>query len=245
MNNIRYLRVFIPLIMIIFLIGGCTAATDEVNDDGIVIIEPGDLPITPDANSDEVSIAEIVFKDKGEYTSISDLSAAQAKISSYYYEQNIPYTDASVFVRVWCVDNKMKVISSVEGYVLTEFYYDLDEMTVISYSPADGDTGLKMHYTGDSEEAPDNPLVFDYDSFTHVDNEEVARQLCYVFETDLGDKLWISTKYGFPMQKEFVDHFGERYTVVYNNIQLNSISEDDVAVPEDMPIYDLNANVEE
>ena len=234
--SMKKFRFFVPLLILMLILCGCSTET-TVDEDDIVILEPGNPEDAQD--NEQGSESEIKFIDKGEFTTIEDLTAAQAKISSYYYEQRIPYTDASVFIRVWYADNSMKVISSVDGYVLTEFYYDFDEMTMISYSPADSDTGIKVGFSLDSEEAPDNPLALDYPTLNHTGTEDVNRQLCYIFENTNGEKYWISTEYGFPLQKEFSDHLGERYTISYKNIKINTVSADQVAVPEEMQIYDL------
>ena len=206
-----------------------------------MIIEPGleDDPSGEDIDStvEDEPDATVTFADKGEQTTVDDLTAAQAKIKSYYFEQTIPYADASVFLQVWYCDNKMKVITSVGGQGLSEFYYDYDEMSVISYSPGDSDTAIKMDFDPQSLDAPDNPVADDYGNCVLLGNEKINRQLCYILQTPSGDKLWVGTKYGFPLQVEFVDHLGDLYTVQYRNLEINTLSAKDVAVPANLPIY--------
>jgi len=243
MVAIKKLLPFLMVLMTLFLFSACAA--DEVDSD-TVIIEPGLLDEgTPDTNDpdntgNDNGTPTNEFVDKGEQTTVEDLAAAQAMIQSYYFEQTIPYTDASMFFQVWYCNHKMKVITSVDGYGTTEFYYDYDTQTMISYSPADSDTALQMYFDPESEDAPDNPLRDDYTACTLLGNEAVDNQLCYILETATGDKLWISTKYGFPYQVEFIDHFGNKYTVAYRNIKINTLTEEAVQVPADLPIYNLD-----
>jgi hypothetical protein len=236
------ISIIVLLAIAMLALGACAPTAEDPGDE--TIIEPG---VNDEQTGDEASEPDdqnstdtsATFIDKGQQSTIDDLTASQAKIKSYYFEQTIPYADAAVFLQVWYFDNKMKVITSVDGQGLTEFYYDYDEMTVISYSPGDSDTGIMMDFDAEGEDAPDNPVTDDYSSCTLLGNETINRQLCYILQTLSGDKLWVSTKYGFPLQVEFVDHLGSLYTVEYRNLEINTLSEEDVAVPADLPIYYL------
>jgi hypothetical protein len=251
MKKVDMKKLLPPLLVLLavsLLFSACAANNPDAED--AVIIEPGltDEETAEDNTDDEANDSETsaeLFVDKGELTTVEDLAAAQAKIQSYYFEQTIPYTDASVFLQVWYYAHKMKVVTSVDGYGLTEFYYDYDAQTIISYSPADSDTAIQMYFDAASEDAPDNPLDDDYTACTFLGSEEIDRQLCYILETPEGDKLWVSTKYGFPYQVEFIDHLGEQYTVAYRNIEINTLTEESVQVPADLPIYNLDTGTGE
>lgn len=246
MIRVGKIKLLLPLLAFMLIFSGCNgndSLTDPSQDDS-VILEPGfsygDIKNDPDEEGTDPDEQIMKFIDKGDATTIADLEAAQAKIQSYYFEQTIPYTNASVFVRVWYYNNKMKVISSVDGYVLTEFYYNYDDMTMISYSPADSDKAVMMDFDINGADAPGNPLSDDFSTSILVGSEELARQLCFIVETATGDKKWISTKYGFPLQVEFVDHLGDQYTVGYRNVKINTVTEEAVEFPADIPIYYVN-----
>ena len=209
----------------LLVLAGCGGS--EPDDE--VIIEQGSGET--DANTDTEQ-----FINKGENVTLEGLAAAQSEISSYYFEQNLPYLDSAVFMRVWYYDNKMLVITSIDGELQTKFYYDYDKKTRIAYSPADGEVAIGSEFSPDDEDAPANPLLDDYLSYTLLGTEVVNRQLCGILETPVGDKLWVSAKYGFPMQVEFVDQMGDRYTVEYRNLEINTVTEDQVTVPDDLQV---------
>ncbi|NLF79872.1 MAG: hypothetical protein GX572_01620 [Clostridia bacterium] len=238
MKRAIILIILMAFVLSMLALSACGPSEDPGDQ---MIIEPGleDDPSGEDIDStvEDEPDATVTFADKGEQTTVDDLTAAQAKIKSYYFEQTIPYADASVFLQVWYCDNKMKVITSVGGQGLSEFYYDYDEMSVISYSPGDSDTAIKMDFDPQSLDAPDNPVADDYGNCVLLGNEKINRQLCYILQTPSGDKLWVGTKYGFPLQVEFVDHLGDLYTVQYRNLEINTLSAKDVAVPANLPIY--------
>jgi hypothetical protein len=244
MNKADILKLLpLILVMIAVTLGFCACSADNSSDP--VVIEPGvtgDTPTdgsTADTSGTDTQTAD--FIDKGENSTVDDLIANQQKITSYYFEQTIPYTDATVFLQVWYYDNKMKVISSESGYILTENYYDYDKLTMVSYSPADSDKAMQMTFDPAGEDAPGNPVREDYSTYILLGSEEVDRQFCLILQTTAGDKLWISSKYGFPLQVEFVDQMGNKYTVAYRNLEINTVTASDVEVPADLPIYTLNA----
>ena len=64
----------------------------------------------------------------------------------------------------------------------------------------------------------------------------MGRQYCRIVETASGDRLWVSTKYGFPLRVEYTDSLGERYQVDYKNLSINTVSDEDVAMPADLEV---------
>ena len=76
----------------------------------------------------------------------------------------------------------------------------------------------------------------DYSTANIVGSETVDRQTCQILETASGDKLWVGTKYGFPLRVEYTDSLGERYRVDYRNLSVNSVSDEDVTIPGDLQI---------
>ena len=220
------------------LIAGCGDDSQPAQGDEPVIIEPGlsQDEQNEDGNTQGQQEGEFAFTDKGEKTTVEDLALAQSNIKSYYFEQTIHYSESSVFLRVWYCDNTMTVITSADGSLHSVFYYDYDQLTQIPYSPADHDIAIGMVFDPASVDAPDNPLDDDYLQCTLLGSEIIDRQLCYIMQTAEGDKLWVSTLYGFPLQVEFVDHLGDNYTVAYRNIEINTITADQVQVPDDLQV---------
>ena len=236
-----YLKKFLMILLAVsslVLIAGCDDDSQPAQGDEPVIIEPGlsQDEQNEDGNTHGQQEGEFAFTDKGEKTTVEDLALAQSNIKSYYFEQTIHYSESSVFLRVWYCDNKMKVITSADGSLQSVFYYDYDQLTQITYSPADNDIAIGMVFDPASVDAPDNPLDDDYLQCTLLGSEIIDRQLCYIMQTAEGDKLWVSTLYGFPLQVEFVDHLGDNYTVAYRNIEINTITADQVEFPDDLQV---------
>lgn len=205
------------------------------------VIEPGlQPPLSSDpedpADPGDIPSADL-FPDRGEAATVADLVAAQSKVESYYFEQMLIYPDGQVFNQVWYKSNKMKVLSSVDGYGLTENYYDYAAGTVISSFPGMGLSATLLDFDVNGADAPDNPILDDYESCTVLGGEEINRQYCLVLETPDGERLWVSTKYGFPLQVEFTDSLGEHMTVQYKNISINTVNDEDVAPPADLEVY--------
>ena len=242
--NKRVLVSFILATMV--CLAACSSDGGQTDEDEPIVIEPGVVneDNTPDEETPVVDTPEEEFVDKGEETTIDDLVAAQEKITSYYFEQTIPYAYGSVSLNVWYADNKMKVVANSASGEINESYYDYDEMTMIYYNPAEGNQAIKMDFNPNSEDAPDNPKDENYAACTLLGKEELEGQLCYILQTAIGDKLWVSTKYGFPMQVEFVDHLGDTYTVAYHNIEINTISAAEVAIPDNVAVSYLGSGSE-
>ena len=176
------------------------------------------------------------FPDKGEAATLEDLNEALAKVESYYFEQSVAYPSGQVFMQVWYKDGRMKLVTSVDGYCLTESYYDYEQGQVVDVSPGDRTSAYGRDFDPNSENAPNNPKMEDYTAAELTGGETVGRQYCQIVETDSGDKLWVSTKYGFPLRVEYTDSLGERYQVDYKNLSINSVSDEDVAMPADLEV---------
>ncbi len=243
------LKIVVLLLASLAFLASCSDGNSgDADGEGPIVLEPGISSGDPDPDSqspeDDDAAADDPadnpagdgFIDKGEATTVADLIAAHDKITSYYFEQTIPYADGSVSLKVWYADNKMKVVANAAGGEINESYYDYNERTMIYYTPADGNDAIKMDFNPDGEDAPDNPKDEDYAACIMLGKEELNGQLCYILQTGIGDKLWVSTKYGFPLQVEFVDHLGDTYTVEYRNLEINTVSADEVAVPDHVSV---------
>lgn len=176
------------------------------------------------------------FPDKGEAASLEDLAAALEKVESYYFEQSVAYPQGQVFMQVWYKDGLMKLVTSVSGYGLTESYYDYGRGTVVDHYPGALPAAYGRSFDPDGPNAPKNPKMEDYSTARDVGSETVGRQLCRVLETVSGDKLWVSTKYGFPLRVEYTDSLGERYKVDYRNLSINTVRDEDVTIPDDLQV---------
>ena len=176
------------------------------------------------------------FPDKGEAATLEDLNEALAKVESYYFEQSVAYPSGQVFMQVWYKDGLMKLVTSVDGYCLTESYYDYKQRQVVDVSPGNRTSAYGRDFAPNSENAPNNPKMEDYTAAELTGGETVGRQYCQIVETPSGDKLWVSTKYGFPLRVEYTDSLGERYQVDYKNLSINTVSDEDVAMPADLEV---------
>lgn len=241
-------KIIIPLIMATMVcLASCSNDGNSGKTDGEepIVIEPGVVENKdPEETDPAADTPSEEFVDKGEDTTIDDLIAAHGKITSYYFEQTIPYAYGSVSLKVWYADNKMKVVADAAGSEINESYYDYDEKTMIYYTPSEGNQAIKMDFNPNGDDAPDNPKDEDYASCTMLGTETIDGQLCYILQTSVGDKLWVGTKYGFPLQVEFVDHLGDTYTVAYRNVAINTISAAEVAVPDNISITYLGGGSE-
>lgn len=240
----------LPCLLALLLCAACggeegSDAADTSQD--TVVLEPGlpddtaTDPIEEDTDPDDADEQQPEeFTDLGAAATLEDLTAAQAKIQSYYFEQTMPYLDSSVFMQVWYKDGYMRMRSSVDGYGLTENYYNYWDSTITSYSPGSGGPAQRMQFDFSSVDAPDNPAMEDYSLCTLLGTESIGGQTCLVLETPEGDTLWVGTKYGFPLQVEFTDSLGDHFTVTYDNIEINTLEDADVLPPDDMEIKNVS-----
>jgi len=240
-RNNKMVFVWLGLLIFALLLSGCgeNTAAQPARDPDLPpnIIEPGvpQAPAADDPAANDPS-EEDPFPDKESASTQEDLAAAQSRIESYYFEQMLEYPDGYVFNQVWYKNGKMKVLSSVDGYGLTELYYDYDACTVVSCTPGLGNA-VMWDFDPASPDAPDNPILDDYTAYTPAGEEVIDRQYCMILQTPEGELLWVGTKYGFPLQVEFTDSLGERMTTQYKNVSINTVKDEEVVPPDDMEIY--------
>ena len=251
MKMLRVKNIVFVLMLAVALVVCCACGKSDDSgetDSDMTIIEPGtddgDLvdnqtdPVEDEQTPDEDADA---FVDYGRTATLEDLTLAQSQVQSYYFKQTIPYVDGSVTMEVWFKDNKMKVISSMDGFGITEMYYNYSDYSVLSYTPAEGKNAVMMTFDPSDPDLPNQPKADDYQSYSVLATEDLNGQVCRVLQTDAGDKLWISTLYGMPLQVEFTDSLGERYTVSYENLRINDITDDEVSPPADLIVYDVGS----
>ena len=239
------------LLLTVALCAGCSGDTGgdlEDNPDEYVV-EPGlpvDVPedtVGDGEDTDEPDVPEgPQFEDKGESATLEDLAANLELIESYYFEQDIPYVDGHVYMQIWYKDGLMKVVTSVDGYGLSEYYYNYDDNTVINYAPGSDTPAMKMAFDPAGVDAPDNPKLRDYTADCTVSGFEVIdRQNCMVLETAEGSTLWVSTANGFPMQVYYEDSMGDFWTVKYKNLRLNSVEDKELLLDSAVEVVDYSS----
>lgn len=221
----------------------CSACGEEevVEQGGPDVIEPGVVITEMDDPVEEEEVQEL-FPDKGDKSTLEDMGAALAKVESYYFEQTMPFIDGSVFMQIWYKAPVMKVQTSVNGILNQVVFYDYEALTQLSYYPGSSSTGMLMSFDPANVDAPENPVLQDYSACEVLGFEAINRQNCMKLQAEDGTTLWVSTKYGFPLQVTFVDSLGEEYTVLYKNLVVNSVLDEDVAIPTDMEIIDMSGN---
>ena len=129
--NVRSPRIYmiVLLLLAVLLLPACgePVPAEDGDDSQPTVIEQGAA-----AHQDEVEPgAADPFPDKGEAATLEDLNAALAQVESYYFEQSVAYPSGQVFMQVWYKDGLMKMVTSVDGYYLTESYYDYDQGKVV------------------------------------------------------------------------------------------------------------------
>lgn len=236
------------LLLTALLLAACETAEPVVEPppaDAPTVIEPGITPVQPpqQAPSEQPDTDEPaeLFPDHGEATTVADLVAAQNNIDSYYFEQTIQYLNGHMFMQVWYAGRQMKVATSVDGVSQSEFYYDYDNMTVTTYYPGVSEAAMMLDFDAASADAPENPKTRDYAACTLLGMETINRQLCLILETAEGSKIWVGTKYGFPLQVQYVDSLGEEFTAQYRNISINTVDVAEVQPPADLLINNFSS----
>ncbi len=239
---------FLLIGALLLFCAGCAKEDDGVGEVQPVIIEPGiggDGGQVQEEEEEQTAEEEAEtggFVDYGAAATLEDLTAAQSKVESYYFRQTIPYVDGNVEIQVWFKDNQMKCVSTMAGMTGSEMYYDFNENTVISYTPSEGNSAVMMEFSPSDPDLPDQPKAEDYLSCTVTDTEEINGQVCKVLQTGTGDQLWVSTLYGMPLQVAFTDSLGDRYTVAYEDLRINDISDEEIALPDGVIVYDMGAS---
>lgn len=181
------------------------------------------------------------FVDLGRASTLDDLMDNKAKIESYYFEQTISYGDGDIHVKTWYKGGVMKIVSSYPGAPESIDYYDCYTRELVTYTPSSsGKNAMLITYDEGDPELPDNPLDYNYHDYRVLETDSIDGQVCRVLESRDGVKLWVNTKYGFPMQVEFTDAQSEEHFVVpYENIVINQVTDEDVSMPADLVIYEM------
>ena len=250
------LALLLMLLAALTLCAGCGGgpATDPDGDPQEVVVEPGlqaSDPVEdpqdaedPGEEEEENTPPPSLFTDKGENSTLEDLVANLDKIESYYFEQDIPYVDNHVYMQVWYKNGLMKVVTSVDGMGLSEYYYNYNDNTVINYAPGSGTPAIKLVFDSAGPDAPENPKLRDYlADYTADGFETIDRQTCMVLNhVSDGSTLWVSTANGFPLQIYFEDSLGDLWTVQYKNIRLNAVSDEELSFDPSIELVDYTVD---
>lgn len=234
--RLTFLILLLALVLLLSCCGQPQPAEEEPSQPTVIEQGAAAREETTREEEEEENIPAEPFPDKGEETTVEDLTAALENIDSYYFEQSVAYPEGQVFMQVWYKEGRMKLVTSAYGYGLTESYYDYGQGLVVDYSPGAMTTAYGRSFDPNGDNAPTNPKMEDYSTATVLGFESVGRQTCLVLQTLSGDKLWVSTKYGFPLRVEFTDSLGERYQVDYKNLAINQVDDEDVSIPSDLPV---------
>lgn len=241
----------IVLLLVTASLSACGKSGKPSAEPQPVIIEPGlaneappeeapapETPATPELPPEEE------FTDLGRASTLDDLMANKAKIESYYFEQTIGYEAGDIHIHTWYKNGIMKIVSSYPGAPESVDYFDCYAYELITYTPSAGKNAVLITYEEGDAEVPNNPLNYNYHDYRVLETASIEGQVCRVLENSNGDKLWVGTKYGFPMQVEFVDSLtDEHFVVPYENITINQVTDEDVAIPTDLVIYEMVGGV--
>lgn len=239
-------------VIVLLVCAGCGQTGELGSEEGTgeIVVEPGipsadpnEPAIDPEDSDDSDSDTDQepdgpAFMDRGEDSTLEDIAANLALVESYYFEQNVPYVDGHVYMQIWYKDGLMKLVTSVDGYGLSEYYYDYNDGTVINYAPGNGTVAMKMSFDANGDDAPDNPKLQDYLSCTVEGFETIDRQTCMILTTPEGSQLWVSTETGFPLQVHYEDSLGDLWTVQYKNIRLNDVADEDLLLDPSVEVVD-------
>ncbi|MDO4732141.1 MAG: hypothetical protein Q4B50_01305 [Bacillota bacterium] len=246
---------FVLLLAAMLLCAGCSgqpSAPPVEEDPQEVVVEPGHIPETPpagqegaaedgsNASGEEEEVSP--FVDKGESSTTEDLDANLKQIESYYFEQNIPYVDGHIYMQIWYKDGLMKVVTSVGGYGLSEYYYDYKEQTVINYAPGSGTPAMRLPFDPGNPDAPDNPKLQNYLECTASGFESIDRQTCMILDTVEGSKLWVSTATGFPLLVYYEVSLVVFWSVLYINIRMNTVKDEELLLDPSVEVVDYSGS---
>jgi outer membrane lipoprotein-sorting protein len=210
-----------------------------------VILEPGlikkepDTPAQPETSEQESpTTADDVFIDKDRASTLDDLMANKEKIQSYYYDFSITDDYGEMLIRVWYKDGLMKIVREFPDGDTEIEYFNCKNLTLVSHTPAFDDYGIMTTFEPGDPNMPKDHLSNDYHQFRLLDTESIDGQTCRVMENK-DEKLWISTKYGFPLQREYSDPTtNEHVTAIFENITFNQVKYEEVVIPSDLLIYE-------
>ena len=240
----------IMLLAAIPVFSACGGTEKEPPEPQQVILEPGATQSGPATSAppetpgpEEPPEEEEGFVDMGLASTLKDLMANKEKIHSYYFEYATSDEYGEMFVRTWYKDGLMKIVRSFpDGDEIFE-YFIYEELALVSYAPAYDSSGTKIYFKPDDPYIPRNHLSNDYGQYSALSTESIGGQTCRVIEKRgerRGEKLWVSTLYGFPLQAELIDPgSGERRTEIYENLTLNQVEYTDVLIPGDLDIVTI------
>lgn len=175
---------------------------------------------------------------------LDGIAEAQKSVQSYHYIQNTEANGEKYTVEIFYKDNKMKTISTIDGVGEAITYFDFNSGEMISYIPSQGAQAMRMTIDANNEELPVNPLDIDYLNDYEISGEEsYAGYECQILSSLDGSlKVWIMAEYGFPLKIEVTEgDFGVTYVTEYESISFNDLTDEDVSVPADLEIIDLNS----
>jgi len=250
MMKIRYATILLTalLFMTVTVLGACGGKPEippaaTIIEEGLDIKTPPEAVDDPEPNPPDPEPVED-FVDLGRASTLDDLMSNKEKIISYYFEQTINYIAGNISIKTWYIDGMMKIVSSYPGAPESVDYYDCYDYVLVSHTPSMGKNAIMITYKAGDPEIPNNPLDYDYNTFHVVETDSIDGQICRVMENRTGEKLWVGTKYGFPMQVEFTDPLiDEHFIVLYENIDINNVTLKDVTMPDDLEIYEMKGDI--
>ena len=244
----NYISVLSIILLITLLLATATvfSACAKKGREEPVILEPGlptdepnvqDEPDSNDPLEGEEETPEEDFIDMDRASTLDDLMANKEKIHSYYFEQNISASYGDMLVKTWYADGWMKIASIFGDGEENIEYFDCGNLILVSCASVD-DYGMMMTFEPGDPDIPKNHLTNDYHQFRVEGTDSIGGQTCRILLSREGEKLWVSTKYGFPLQVEFTDPTNDEHFIIsYDNLTINTTDYEEVAIPDDLVIY--------
>ncbi len=165
--------------------------------------------------------------------------ANKALISSCYFKHTINET---LQVQTIYKGEKAQITTQFGQNQPTIDFYDWAAFVRITYSPGSA-MGMMSKFDPNSVEIPRNFLLTDYHQYTSIGTEIINGQTCLIIEND-SEKLWISTLHGLPLQAEVFDYLSnEIFLVQYVDLTVNNITDQQIALPEDLTVYDVGTTI--
>ncbi|MBQ6841667.1 MAG: hypothetical protein IJO80_00440, partial [Firmicutes bacterium] len=88
-----------------------------------------------------------------------------------------------------------------------------------------------------------DPMNMDFSAYTMVGVEMLEEQTCVKLIDGDEETLWLSTYNGMPVRMDFYDNLQDAVlSATYGNITLNSVSEADVTIPDNLEISYISSN---
>lgn len=177
---------------------------------------------------------DAVSTDEG--LSLIDILSKAKDITSFQYDMVVTIPgETTITTKMWRKGNKTRTEMTIEGQKMV-YLMDMDKQLAYTYFPSEN-TAMKMDLSKTQEIAGESPVeqsgsIMDYVPET-VGTEVLDGKTCLVVKYTTATeevKMWLWTKYGFPVRTEITTDKGTAVTEI-KNIEFSNISDSTFELP--------------